>query len=182
MSDALTSLNGTYEAVWNLLENGVTSKTAPANLLVLTTASKQRGPSSRIVVLRHFDRSSETLRMFTHAASQKVIDLSEDDRAEILIWDPVEQLQVRLSVSVEMSGIDDKTWSRLGPGTRLNYAVDPTPGTPIPDPQVARQASPQKHQMLALDARIRKIETLHISQDGLKRAMFEKGASRWIAP
>ena len=182
MSDALTSLDGTIEAVWSLLEDGVKSKTSPANNLVLATASKQHGPSLRIVVLRRADRSTESLRIFTHAASQKVIDLNEDERAEILIWEPAQQLQVRFSVSISMSGIDDNTWEKLGPGTRLNYAIDPAPGTPITQPKVASQASPQQHQMLVLDARIRKIETLHISPDGLKRAVFEKGTSQWIAP
>ena len=182
MNDALTSLDGTIEDVWTLLEDGVKYKTSPANNLILATASKQQGPSLRIVVLRHADRSSQSLNVFTHAASQKVVDLNEDERAEILIWDPAQQLQIRLSVFVRMSGIDDETWKKLGPGTRLNYAIAPAPGTPIPQPEVARQASPKQHQMLVLDARIRKIETLHISHDGLKRAVFENGTSQWIAP
>ena len=181
MSNAFTSLDGTYETVWRLLEDGVKSKTSPANNLVLATASRQQGPSLRIVVLRHVDQTSEILRVFTHAASRKVIDLNEDERAEILIWDPAQQFQVRLSVFVRMSRIDDKTWESLGPGTRLNYAIDPAPGTPIAQPEIARRASPHQHQMLALDARIRRIETLHISPDGLKRAVFESGTSQWIA-
>ncbi|SMX23846.1 pyridoxamine 5'-phosphate oxidase family protein [Boseongicola aestuarii] len=182
MSDALTSLDGTYETIWRLLEDGAKSKTSAASNLVLATASKAHGPSVRIVVLRDADQASEVLRIFTHAASRKVIDLNDNERAEILVWDPEQQFQIRLSVSVRMSRIDDKTWESLGTGTRLNYAIDPAPGTPIARPEIAQQASPHQHQMLALDARIRKIETLHISPDGLKRAVFENGTSQWIAP
>lgn len=182
MSDPLTSLNGTYEKVWSLLEAGPTSKTAPANLLVLATSSVQNGPSARIVVLRQVDRASGMLRVFTHAASQKVADLNENERAEILIWDPAEQFQIRLKVTIDVSQVDSETWSLLGPGTRLNYAVDPRPGTRIEHPADARLASPKPSQMLCLDARILTIETLQISKAGLSRAVFEDGTSQWIAP
>ncbi|NNJ67051.1 MAG: hypothetical protein HKP54_03330 [Boseongicola sp.] len=182
MNDALTSLNGTHELVWSLLEAGPKSKAATANLVVLATSSIENGPSARIVVLRHVDRVSGILRVFTHAASQKVADLNEDERAEIMIWDPVEQLQIRLTVNIEVSHVDSETWSRLGPGTRLNYAVDPTPGTPIEAPENARQATPEASQMLCLNARVLSIETLHITSDGLSRAVFQDGTSQWIAP
>lgn len=182
MSDALRTLNGTLETVWGHLACGATDKSAPSNLPILATASPQHGPKARIVVLRGADRHTNRLTFFTHSASQKVSDLNEDERAEILIWCPEEQLQIRISATISIAPIDTEIWSQLGGGTRLNYAENPSPGTPVNRPEDAMQATPDQSTMLLLTAMINKIETLVIAPDGLRRAIFEDGQSRWIAP
>jgi pyridoxamine 5'-phosphate oxidase len=182
MSDALKTLNGTLAAVWSRLEAGATDTNAPANLPVLATSSAKSGPAARIVVLRGVDRAASMLTMFTHAGATKVADLKNDERAELLIWDAPERFQIRLSVTIELIEVDAATWQLLGPGTRLNYAVDPSPGTPIDKPEDAWRATPELHQMLQLQTTIHRIETLHIAPDGLRRAVFEGDTSQWIAP
>jgi hypothetical protein len=64
----------------------------------------------------------------------------------------------------------------------MNYAIEPMPGTPIPTPNDARFATPDRSQMLQLNAHILQIETLWISNQGLYRAVFKSGSSQWIAP
>ena len=181
MSDALTDLNGTLCDVWARLESGVVVPGSPANLPVLATASPSGG-AARIVVLRGVDRSAQTLWFYSHAAASKVADLKANSRAELLIWDPRDRLQIRLGVSIDLGTVSADVWDGLGPGTRLNYATDPLPGTKIDDPSDAQQATPQHHQMVLLTAHIARIETLQITNDGLRRAVFEGGTSRWIAP
>ncbi|MBT8460534.1 MAG: hypothetical protein HKP37_10660 [Boseongicola sp.] len=182
MSDALITLNGTRSFVWDELERGVVDKTAPGNLLVIASSSRDHGPTARIVVLRGVDRDSRTLTFFTHSASQKVANFKEDERAKILFWCPEKSLQIRLSVTISMSPVNSRIWEKLGAGTRLNYAVDPTPGTPIEHPAAALQATPKPSAMLQLDARVSEFETLWISPEGLRRAAFDNEQSRWIAP
>jgi len=182
MSKLFQSLSVTQEAVWLLLEAGAIEKGSPANLPVLAKSSAEQGPTARIVALRSVDRVAEKLTFFTHASSGKVRDLNEDERAELLVWDGSERLQIRLSVAVKINKIGTETWSSLGPGTRLNYAVDPTPGMAIDRPEDALHASPQQRQMVELEATILRIETLRITRDGLRRAIFEGNTSRWIAP
>ena len=182
MNDNLTSLNGTFETVWDMLRQGVGEKASPANQLVLATSSPENGSSARMVVLRGVDQDAETLHFFTHARSQKVSDLNKDERGEILIWDARKQLQIRISVRIEATGVDDTIWSALGPGTRMNYAIEPMPGTPITTPNDARLATPDRSQMLQLNAHVWQIETLWISNQGLYRAVFKSGSSQWIAP
>ena len=182
MSEALTTLNGTLEVVWHMLERGAVDKTAPANLPVLATASREHGAKARIVVLRSTDRATQKLTFFTHALSGKVSDLNEDERAEVLVWCAAQQFQIRISAKIGIAAVDENTWRNLGPGTRLNYATDPSPGIPLHRPEEALQATPDAGSMLSLEAFITKIDTLWISPEGLRRATFEDGRSQWIAP
>ena len=181
MSDEFTNLNGTLNAVWERLEAGPGDPKAPANTVVLATSSTA-GPSSRVVILRGTDQARGTLDFYTHAASAKVSELADDPRAALLIWDAEAKVQIRLTVTIEMAGIASETWASLGAGTRLNYAVDPVPGTPINAPEDAWLATPEADQMVHLKATILRIDTLQISSDGLRRATFADGRSQWIAP
>ncbi len=181
MTDAFTQLNSTLEEVWARLEAGPIDNRAPANLVAMATSS-QSGPAARMVVLRHVNRATKLLGFYTHACSKKVSDLAHDPRAELLIWDAPARLQIRLEVSIEVEPVDPDIWAELGLGAQLNYAVDPAPGTQISTPEEAWSATPLAAQMVHLKATIKRIETLHIARDGLRRAAFEGDTSQWIAP
>ena len=181
MSEDFTSLDTTLEAVWTRLENGPREKTAPANVVCLAT-NGSIGANARMVVLRKTDRENSALQFFTHAASGKIKDVEKNPNAELLVWDRGSQLQVRLKAHLEVTEIDDATWAALGDGAKLNYATDPLPGSTISAPSVAWAARSDHTQMKQITAHIQSIETLHISPEGLYRAVFDNTGSRWIAP
>ena len=181
MNDDFTSLEGTLEAVWRLLEAGPKDRNSPANVVCLATSSSE-GAYARMVVLRMTDRSHHTLHFFTHATSEKLKQLKVNSRGEVLVWDEKSQFQIRLKVRLSVEKIDENLWSNLGEGAKLNYATDPLPGTPIASPNIAWTASSDHKQMKRLLAQVQSIETLHIASEGLYRAEFDDNGSRWIAP
>lgn len=181
MSDDFTTLSGTLEAVWSRLEQGASDRAAPANLVTLAT-SGATGASARIVVLRAADRTAQTLTFFTHAASEKVTEIQQDNRGELLIWDAGSSFQIRLSVRLQIAEVSDDLWNSLGGGARLNYASHPTPGTVIETPDEAWSARPDPALMKRLIATVHAIDTVQIAPEGLRRARFEAGRSQWIAP
>ena len=181
MNDAFSELGTTLQSVWRRLKQGAEDTTSALNTVVLSTTSSD-GPKSRIVILRNVSQPLQQVVFFSHAASGKISDLARDPRAEILGWDPVARFQIRLAAEIEISEIDAGAWAEIGAGARLNYAVNPSPGTPIPLPESAWKATPNREQMAVLTAIIHRIETLQISPEGLRRAVFEGGRSQWIAP
>ncbi|MXQ06797.1 pyridoxamine 5'-phosphate oxidase [Alphaproteobacteria bacterium GH1-50] len=180
MNDDFGTLDGTLDAVWSRLSNGVTNADAPARTLALATD----GPAVRMVVLRGADRASGTLTIWTNRASDKVSQLAGDPRAEALIWDSAADFQIRLALEVSIARGDAGTWDALGPGSRVNYARVPPPGARLAEPD-AVQVQPDPAMFAVLTGRIMRIETLHLTRERQARARFPHGrldAAHWIAP
>ncbi|MDJ1017468.1 MAG: pyridoxamine 5'-phosphate oxidase family protein [Paracoccaceae bacterium] len=181
MSDDFTSLPGTLDAVWARLEAGVREAEAPARTIALATRPEAGGAAVRMVVLRRASRMLGEVEIYTHLASAKVADLRSDSRAQLLVWDPAAQFQIRLSVTVAIEDGPTEVWESLGPGARLNYATAPDPGEPVEDP-TRLIPDPDPGLFLLLRARIEAIETLHLGTDCHRRARFAAPSATWLAP
>ena len=123
----MSDLAAFLDTVWGTLEGGIRNPDAP--LPVFATAS-----GARIVVLRGFDKAERTLTFHTHTQSGKVADLIASPKAEVLVWDAAQSLQIRLSCTVSLSAASDALWADQGDGARQNYASGATPGSEIPGP------------------------------------------------
>ena len=181
MDHDLTTLDGTFHHVWALLSDGVKTPTSPARTVALATQSTDGGASVRMVVLREANREANTLTIFTHRASGKVRELTRQPRAEILIWDPGLQFQVRLRVMIALSDGSADIWNRFGAATQRNYANTPVPGAEILEPR-AVDPVPDPSTFVVLTAKLNEVETLWLAPDVHRRAVFTNERASWIAP
>ena len=184
MSDPFDTLPGTLDAVWETLETGVADSAAPARHPVVASVRRGGGAEARIMVLRGADRSLSRLELQTDAASAKIAEVAEEPRGSLLVWDPAQNLQIRIRVAIRArtGPAAAAEWARVPEGARARYGGT-TPGARIEGPVAAKSgADPARFAVLDLD--VREIETLVIGEPH-RRARFASGdgfAGGWIAP
>ncbi|HDR27490.1 pyridoxamine 5'-phosphate oxidase family protein [Rhodovulum sp.] len=185
MTDPLTTLSGTLDAVWAQLARGASDRDAPARHPVLATAGRSGG-EARMVVLRSADRDGARVEIHTDRRSAKVGELVAEPRASLLVWDPAQRLQIRLRARFEVLAGEAVAplWQALPGAARALYGGRPAPGTPIPEPG-DHIADPAAHAFCVLRGALSEIETLHLAKLGHRRTLFraaEGWQGRWCAP
>lgn len=180
-----SSLDGTWNTVWEVLDQGQRDRAAPARHPVLATVGLDGGGEARIVVLRVADAEMRVLAVHTDLSSNKVSELRRVPDATLLVWDAGRALQIRLRVRVRiLSGHDVATeWEQVPQAARGNYG-GPSPGMRVDGP-VPTDAGGDAARFAVMECAIGEIETLHLGADAHARARFvaEDGfAGAWIAP
>ncbi|MEV8465270.1 pyridoxamine 5'-phosphate oxidase family protein [Fluviibacterium sp. DFM31] len=185
MSDPWTDLDAFHRWFWQKLEDGPSARDTPARLLALATTSAE-GAAARMVVLRAVDAPARVLEVHTDLRSAKVAEIRTDPRATLLLWDPSDQLQVRLSCQVTVAAGAEVTrvWTRLPPQVRRVYGGAAASGTPLPAPERLRPpAGPDRFAVLR--CQVTSIDALHLGRDLHARARWrdrDGWEGQWIAP
>ena len=175
--------NDLWRGLWTRLQDGLAHADAPGRTLSLATQRVGGGASVRMLVLRDLDQNAQSLTFYTHAGSQKVADLTEEPRAELLLWDPATSFQARLTVTVTMAQGSVALWESQSPGARLNYVPTLTPGAPINAPHVPTAAGSEA--FVILIAKIASADILDLSELPHKRTTFNASddfTGQWVAP
>ena len=180
MSDPFATLDGLWTHLWDRLDRGVASADDPFRLVSLATSGAE-GPEVRTVALRGADRAARTVEVHSDLRTAKVRALDRDPRAQILLWDAGAQLQLRLSVRVEVLRGDAERWARVPPEARGNYGTDPAPGTPVAAPEDVTR-TPRQARFAALVGTVVAMDAVSLAHDPHRRAMFDGRAGRWTAP
>ena len=175
------TLEGTLAQVWQRLQRGVTDAEAPARTPAFAT-SGAAGPEARMVVLRAVDPEEGTVEIHTDARTAKVAALRLDPRAALLVWEPQDQFQIRLSLTCRLIQGDPNRWAKVPGASRYMYGATPTPGQPISAPQKHEGSDPDSH--IAIIGKILHIDTVQLGHDLHRRALFEAPAFKgvWIGP
>ncbi|CTQ33633.1 pyridoxamine 5'-phosphate oxidase family protein [Jannaschia rubra] len=180
MSDPFADLGWLLDHVWTRLERGARDASDPFRLVTLATTGPH-GAEARMVGLRVADRMARTVEVHTDLRTAKVRAAMHDPRAALLAWDTGAQVQLRLSVMLEVIAADADRWSRIPAEARLNYGTDPAPGAPVDAPrQVTR--TPDMARFAALQGKVFAIDILSLAHDPHRRARFDGTGGRWIAP
>lgn len=80
----------------------------PTNRFVtLATRGRDGWPKARLLVLRGFDADRELLWFSTNAASEKMRELEEDPRAQIVAWDQERRIQWRIDCRMRVLAADE---------------------------------------------------------------------------
>lgn len=171
-----------------LLARGVADRRSPFHTPTLATVGEDGGPRARTVVLRGFDAATRCLRLHTDARSAKFTEASRDPRAELHLYDAGAQLQLRLRGALSAHRGDtlaDAAWAASRPFSRMIYAADPAPGTPVAAPPAA-PADPEagRGDFALLLLRFDRLEWLWLCAGGHRRALFtwNPEAMTWLAP
>jgi pyridoxamine 5'-phosphate oxidase len=151
---------------------------------VLATVSAS-GAEARVMMLRQFNATDGTLRLYTDAATPKLREISAQPGASLLIYDSAVGHQIRLRVSLTVTLGDSDIFDRLPAEAQQNYGTLPPPGTPIAA-ATAYHRMPQVHRFAQIDAKIEEIDFVDISIDPHRRACFlrrgQDWQGTWLAP
>ena len=129
--------------VFHILAHATTKRQHPWHEMVLATADGAV-PDLRRVVLRGFDLDKREIVFHTDIRSPKISILRRNPRAAILFYDPIDKLQLRLPVDTRIHHQDEVTersWQKTRPFSKICYAVEHPPGTPIPEPTADKTAA-----------------------------------------
>lgn len=121
------------DMAWHHLMRGVADASEPARYPTFATVSPDGWPEARTVALRQAARARSFLEVHTDIETPKVASLRATPRAQLHIWCPKSDLQIRISATVQVlrgAQIDDQ-WAKVPPASRVSYGTVPAPGTPI---------------------------------------------------
>lgn len=178
--------------LWARLVRGKADRKSPWHTPVVGTADGDL----RIMVLRHVDRGSGTLRFHTDARSPKVAAIAETARASVLFYDPGAKLQLRCSGSAAVASAGaatDAAWSAssaasrrcyLAPAAPSSVSDGPTSGLPADYenrlPTLA-ESEAGRGNFATLTVTLDRIDWLYLAHDGHRRALFARAGDQWSA-
>jgi len=185
------TLEDVLEDCLRRLARGVADRRSPFHTPSMASVGLDGAPALRTVVLRGVDVAARTLRVHTDRRSAKYAELARDPRAALHGYDPGAQIQLRLAGTVTLHAEDavaEAAWTGSREASRLCYAIDPAPGTPVEAPPPAPRAldAAARGNFAALVLRFDTLEWLWLSAEGHRRARFDWAGSdltaRWLVP
>lgn len=183
------------EEVWacakRLLSRGVTDRRSASRYPTLASVDAAGLPRLRTVVLRHFDPAARCLTIHTDRRSAKIREIRTGMRVALHIYDQAAAIQIRLD-AVASIHLDDPVaqdaWARTPLPSRLGYAMDPPPGTPVAvPPEMPGDPEAGAANLAVLRVTFDRLEWLWLGHDGHRRAALvwdeaDGCGSTWLAP
>jgi len=172
----LADLDGGLEQVLALIGRSVVDPKSAMRWPVLSTASAKGGGDGRIVVLRHFDRETLRLGVWTDGRSNKVSDLRADPVASLLFFDAAKKLQIRTSgsVSIHIEGqAHAQALEKALQGNMADYSSIAGPGRAVNAPNAIAESNDAAANFVLLQLSIDVMDVLELSRSGHRRARFE---------
>lgn len=87
------------------LEEAVRANVSKPNAMILSTATKQGVPSSRVMLLKGF--SGKGFVFYSHYSSPKARDLEMNPHASLLFFWPEQERQIRITGQVQKTSLED---------------------------------------------------------------------------
>ena len=182
----LDDLAAIEAAVWHELETCLRAQGHGWRVGVLATRDGE-GVDARSVVLRELDAARRMLHIYTDARSPKAQQMEAHPQGVLVLWSREMgwQLRLRVDLSLQTSGLAvSSRWARLKltPGAQ-DYLSPMPPGSTLdkPNPVVAPTIESRDH-FAVIAARVVSIDWLELDARGHRRAVFEDGQRRWVAP
>lgn len=170
---------------WSLeeLSVAVCDHDHPFRNVVVSTASRT-GVSSRILIMRRFDREDYSVEMHTDSSSSKVAELHMRPTAGLLVWSPDLKTQIRMQAQVKVNtGAQvEPAWKKVPDRARAQYA-GAVPGTPLSKPQPKKNIGPFRFTILR--AEITEFDILRLCSTMHQRAVFHASdgfRGTWVTP
>ncbi len=185
MSDWFETPQGIWDKVWSTLGRGVADAKHPARRPTFATVSPDGWPEARTVVLRSADRASAMVSVHTDLYSDKIASLRAVPRTALHIWDPKQDLQIRLQAEVTiLSGDATRAlWDKIPDHAQQSYGVAPPPGTPIAQ-GLDYVKKPDPATFASLECRMTLIDAVHLGADHRRIRFSRLGhwQGQWLSP
>jgi hypothetical protein len=183
-------LAATLAEAFRLLGRGVADRRHGFHTPTLASIGRDGAPMARTVVLRGFDASARTLRIHTDARSAKCAEILAEPRVALHCYDSAAQVQLRIAATARLHASDavaEAAWAGSRSFSRMCYAAEPAPGTPIAAPLPA-PTDPEagRPHFVAVTLSVLSLEWLWLDAAGHRRARFafaDDGIdASWLAP
>jgi len=170
---------------WLHIMQGISKSDAPARFPTFATVAPNGEPEARTVALRHADRKSNIIEVYTDITTPKVTSLRKTPLAAVHVWVPKAQMQIRLTTKVKiLTGTKTNAkWDKVPLESRVSYGTTPTPGSPIPHVHAYEKPAHQ-HFFAALQCHITHIDLVHLDTRH-RRASFsyeDNWQGTWLSP
>ncbi|MFQ3341503.1 MAG: pyridoxamine 5'-phosphate oxidase [Flavobacteriaceae bacterium] len=149
------------------------SKKHSFRFFTLATIASDGRPHLRTVVLRDFNAKDFTFTVFTDLRSQKIKELDQDNRAQLLFYDPKRMLQIIVSVILLESINDHEIYNAIPEKNKKDYAAVNAPGSQINSPDALRVNFSKGH-FSKLIFKAATIEYLLLKSPNHLRALFKE--------
>jgi hypothetical protein len=185
MTDWYTTREGTLQQIWDTLALGVVNPDHPARRPTFATVSPTGWPEARTVVLRSADQAKGVVAVHTDLFSDKIKSLQDCPRAALHVWDPAQDLQIRLQAKVTiLSGAQTRgLWEDIPDHAQQSYGVTPPPGSPIAT-ALDYIKSPDPATFAVLQCDVVAIDAVHLGavhrRVAFSRARHWEG--QWLSP
>lgn len=189
----LDSLDQVRADIVARLERAARDRRSPMHTPVVATGDA----NLRVMVLRHFDRETWTMRFHTDLRAPKVAGIGDGASVGVLFYDQPGKLQVRCSGKgriLRNGPVADEAWSSSDNFARRCYlgeapgAVSEVPTSGLPPEfegikPTDEQLVPARENFAVLLVEIEQADWFSLDQAGHRRAIIEKnGDGRWVAP
>jgi pyridoxine/pyridoxamine 5'-phosphate oxidase len=124
------------------------------------------------VVLRDFNSKDISFTIYTDSRSQKLQELDQDKRAQLLFYDPKRMLQIIVSVVLLENVNEDKIYNDIPEQSKKDYSSMITPGSEIKSPDKLR-FNFSKGYFSKLIFKAETIEYLRLKRPNHLRAFFK---------
>lgn len=184
----------------SIITEGVHNRRAATHTPVIATIDDDGAPSQRIMILRHVDWKSRTLRFHTDARATKV-DEAHNAPISALFYDPDAKIQLRLcgQSRIERNGtLVDAAWDQATLFARRCYMAECAPGAVTDMPTsglpeamegkqpTAAEITPSRGNFAVLLMKFDRIEWLYLANQGHRRARWrcieEEWQGCWLIP
>ena len=124
------------------------------------------------MVLRDFNPKDISFTIYTDSRSQKLQELEQDKRAQLLFYDPKRMLQIIVSVVLLENVNEDKIYNDIPEQSKKDYSSMITPGSEIKSPDKLR-FNFSKGYFSKLIFKAETIEYLRLKRPNHLRAFFK---------
>ena len=169
-------------AVWRELGAAANGRDHAWRQAVLATIEGERA-DARTVVLREANTDARTLTFFTDERSPKVRQIGTHPRGTMVMWSDPLGWQLRLAVRLELetAGLAvSSRWARLKMTRGAHDYLSPLPpGSTLERPRPERGT---REYFAVITATVEAVDWLELHAEGHRRAVFDGGGRRWVAP
>ena len=136
----------------------------------------------RIVVMREFNFEKKSIVIFTDSKSQKVGQVLNHPKCNLLFWDPRKKLQISVQSKSHIKKKNSHYWSKINDRQQKDYTVNPPPKSEIKahdDYEFSDQ-----NRFTVIDLTFESMDVLQLSDQGHIRAThdFENNTQSWVSP
>jgi hypothetical protein len=186
----MRTLDDVLAEALRLLARGVADRRHGFHTPTLATIGLDGAPQARTLVLRGVEAATRTVRLHADARSGKVAELLADPRCALHLYDAGGGVQIRLCGRATVHAEDavaDAGWTASRAMSRMCYAAEHGPGTPLPAPPAApTDAEAGRGVFRVIRLVFDTLEWLELAASGHRRARFDWRAgapvATWLAP
>lgn len=165
-------LEGLFQECNNQWTQVKDSKKHAFRFFTLATIASDGRPHVRTVVLRNFNPKDISFTIYTDSRSQKLQELEQDKRAQLLFYDPKRMLQIVVSVVLLENINENKIYDDIPEHSKKDYSSIIIPGSKINSPDKL-QFNFSKGFFSKLIFKAETIEYLRLKRPNHLRAFFK---------